>query len=41
LSLLLQAARQAVPPALQTNGAQLTVLIWLQVPLPLQDDWGW
>jgi hypothetical protein len=39
-SVLLQLVRQAEPAALQANGEQLTVLAWLQVPLPLQNDAG-
>jgi hypothetical protein len=38
---LSQFVRHADPAALQRNGAQLVVPIWLQVPLPLQNDWGW
>jgi len=38
---LSQLERHAVPAALQSNGAQLVVPFWLQVPLPLQNDWGW
>jgi hypothetical protein len=37
----LQVVKQLVPAVLQMNGAQLTVLAWLQVPLPVQNEGGW
>jgi hypothetical protein len=40
LSSLLHVVRQAVPPALHMNGAQLIMPVWLQFPMPLQDDGG-
>jgi hypothetical protein len=40
-SSLLQLVRQAVPGPLQAYAPQVVVLIWLQVPLPLQNDCGW
>jgi hypothetical protein len=37
----LQVVRQAVPAVLQANGEQLTMLAWLQAPLPVQNEGGW